>query len=202
MKNAGWALLLVAGGSTWLAAGCATPAAEPKVSPPEKPPAIESAGPEEAKILEELLKGRSSAEQQGVMASQRHYELALAWFNKGDFEKAKVEAREAVRLWGENLAARKLLSQIYELIAGSPPAGIFEHDVRHAMVGVEQAQIEIATHMIHGERFFNARMYESAIREFEAADLKIKMLPAEVKAMNDLAPKVKEYLLRSKNAVR
>ena len=184
-----------------LVAGCAA-SDSPKPLPPEAPPAVEAAGPEEAKVLEELLKGRTPAEQQAVMASQRHYELALAWFNQGDFEKAKVEAREAVRLWIENVAARKLLAQVYEIIAGSPPGGIFEHDVRHAMVGVEQAQIEIANHLIHGERFFNARMYESALREFEAADLKIKMLPAEVKAMNDLAPKVKDYLARSKAALR
>lgn len=193
MKNAAWALVLLG--------ACSAPPPRAAVEP-EKPPAVEAAGPEEARILEELLRGRTAAEQQPILASQRHYELALAWFNQGDFEKAKVEARESVRLWGENLAARKLLSQVYEIIVGSPPGGIFEHDVRHAMVGVEQAQIEISNHLVHGERFFNARMYESAIREFEAADLKIRMLPAEVKAMNDLAPKVKEFLLRSKNALR
>lgn len=193
MRHATWALLL--------AASCATAAPPPAVEP-AKPVVVEAAGPDEAKVLEELLKGRTAAEQQAVMASQQHYELALAWFNRGDFEKAKVEAREAVRLWPEHLAARKLLSQVYEIIAGSPPGGIFEHDVRHAMVGVEQAQIEIANHLIHGERYFNARMYGSAVREFESALLKLQFIPAEVKAMNELRPRAQDLLLRSKNALR
>ena len=186
-----WAILL---------AGCAT-SAPPPAAEPEKPVVIEAAGPEEAKVLEELLQGRTASEQQAILASQRHYELALAWFNKGDFEKAKVEAREAVRLWSENLAARKLLSQVYEIVAGSPPGSIREYDLRQSIVAVEQAQIEITNHMIHGERFFNARMYESAIREFESALLKIRLMPADVKAMNDLAPKATESLRRAKNAI-
>jgi tetratricopeptide (TPR) repeat protein len=193
MKHAAWMLVL---------AGCATSPSTPPPAEPEKPVVVEAAGPEEAKILEELLKGRTSAEQQAILTSQRHYELALAWFNKGDFEKAKVEAREAVRLWPEHLAARRLLSQVYEIIAGSPPGSLPEHDLRQSIVAVEQAQIEITNHMIHGERFFNARMYESAIREFESALLKIRLITADVKAMNDLVPKAKEMVARSRNALR
>jgi tetratricopeptide (TPR) repeat protein len=193
MRNATWALLL--------AAGCSA-AQPPPTGPSPEPAAVQAAGPDEARILEELVRERSVAEQQAILGSQRRYELALAWFDKGDFEKAKVEAREAVRLWPEHLAARKLLAQIYELIAGSPPGGIFEHDVRHAMVAVEQAQVEITTHMIHGERYLGARMYESAAREFESALLKLQFIPADVKAMNDLRPKAKEMLLRSRNAAR
>ncbi len=190
MRHASWFLLL--------AAGCSTPEPPGPVEP-ETPGVIESAGPDEAKLAEDLFKGRTAAEQQAILASQRHYELALSWFNRGDFEKAKVEARESVRLWIENLAARKLLSQVYEIIAGSPPGGLF--DLRPTIVGVEQAQIEITNHMIHGERFFNARLYESAVREFESALLKISLIPADVKAMNDLRPRAQDYLLRSKNAI-
>ncbi len=189
MKRATWAVLLAAGCST------AAPTA------PEAPAPTEAPGPEEARILEELRREPVPADAH-ARSSQRHYELALAYFNKSDFEKAKVEAREAVRLHPENLAARKLLAQIHEIVAGSPPGGIFEHDVRHAIVGVEQAQVEIANHMVHGERFFNARMYDRAIREFESALLKLQFIPADVKTMNELRPKAKEMLLRSKNARR
>jgi tetratricopeptide (TPR) repeat protein len=182
-----------------LLAGCAT-SPPPAAAPVPAPAPIEAAGPEERKVLEEILRGRPPAEQQAILASERHYELALAFFDAGDFEKAKVEAREAVRLRIENLAARKLLAQIYEIIAGGPAPGIFEHDVRHAKVAVEQAQIEIAVHMVHGERYFEARMYESAIREFESALLKMQLIPADVKAMNDLRPRAKDFLARSKAA--
>lgn len=98
MKRTGWLLLL---------AGCAAPAKEVAV---DVPPAVVAPAP-----VPEL----ASREEQGRAAeSQRWYERALGWFNRGDFDKAKEAARKAVQASGDNLAARKLLDDIHSIVAG------------------------------------------------------------------------------------
>src|SRR5258706_10589070 len=90
-----------------LLAGCSAPAAVPAPAP-VRDPEIQAENPEWRRIAEELAKGLSVGEQQKLMESERHYSLALAWFNKADFEKARIEAQLAVDAAPENLAARKL----------------------------------------------------------------------------------------------
>ena len=192
--------------SVLLLAGCSAPAPAPEAKP-EKAEAkveIQAESPEWRKITEELLKGRTVAEQQKMMESERHYELGLAWFNKGDFEKAKLEAQRAVSDWPEHLAARKLLADVNEILVGGPTGlrGIGDHDLRVALVTVEQQQLEITNHIVHGGRFLDAKMYQSALREFENAEFKIRNMPYDVKAMNDLLPKVREMKARAKSSIR
>ena len=197
MKNVAWVLLL---------AGCSTPPPE-RATPPERPEpevAIQAENPEWRKIPEELLKGRPAAEQQRILESERRYQLALAWFHKADFEKAKIEAQLAVQAWPEHLAARKLLADVGEILVGAPTGlrAIGDHDLRVAQVTVEQQQLEITNHLLHGGRFLDDRMYRSALREFENAEFKIRNMPYDVKAMNDLLPKVREMIARAKSSVR
>src|SRR5262245_23158701 len=187
-------------------AGCSTSAPAPVAESPKQdaPVAIQARDPEWQKLAEELTKGMTVTEQQRALEGQRHYELALAWFNKGDFDKAKVEAQIAVEKFPENVAARKLLSDVNEIISGKPsglrtPA---DQELRVAMVRVEQAQIEITNHILHGERFLNAAMYKSALREFENAEFKIRNMPYDVKTQNDLLPKVRESIVRAKSMLR
>jgi hypothetical protein len=189
-----------------LAAGCSAPPAEPapRAKEPEAPVAIEAENAEWQKIAEELTKGRTVAEQQRLFESERHYQLALAWFNKADFEKARIESQLAVNVWPEHLAARKLLSDVGEIIVGGPVRipGIGEQDLRVARVTVEQQQLEITNHLLHGGRFLDAKMYRSALREFENAEFKIRNMPYDVKSMNDLLPKIREYSARARSSLR
>src|SRR5262245_43846221 len=113
MKKAWWILAL---------AGCASPAPAPAPKPeaPEAKVEIQAENPEWQKITEELLKGRSVPEQQKILEAERRYQLALAWFHKGDFEKTRIEAQLAVQAWPEHLAARKLLADAGEIIVGAP----------------------------------------------------------------------------------
>src|SRR6185295_9803890 len=123
-----------------LLAGCSTAAPAPEAGPaaakPESPVVVEAESPEWKKIAEELAKGRTVGEQQQMAESERRYGLALAWFNKGDFDKAKIEAQAAVAAWPEHLAARKLLSDVNEIIIGGPARipSIGESDLRVALV--------------------------------------------------------------------
>jgi len=174
------------------------PGAVPAAAPP---PVVEAANPEAEKVLKELMAGRTAEEQQQIAVSQKHYEIALAYFNRGDFERAKVSVQEAVRVWPENIPARKLLTEVGDLIIGRPagPRAIGEQAAREAQVATEQAQLEIQMHLVHGQRYFDAKMYESAIREYENAEFKILHLPYDVKAMNDLLPKVRDGVARSKS---
>lgn len=186
----------------------ALPQAEPTPPPPapepQKPLTIQASTPEMEKIAQELARGGTRDEQQRRAASQQHYELALRHHDKGDFEKARVEAEKALQIWPENLAARKLLADIQQMLVGGRAEfgarSIADKAAQDMLVRIEQAQIEIVRHIREGERYFNARMYEEAIREFENAEFKIVHIPYEVKAMNDLLPRVREAIVKAKNA--
>src|SRR5262245_40316960 len=201
MKNALWIGIL---------AGCSAspPAPEPVLyrDPPKQECkiVIEAESQEWQKIAEELTKGRSVGEQQKLLESERHYQLGLSWFNKGDFDKAKEQAQLAVQKWPEHLAARKLLADVNGIIVGGSDRfpSIPEHDLRVSLVTVEQQQLEITNHILHGGRFLDAKMYKSALREFENAEFKIRNMPYDVKTMNDLLPKVQEMKTRAKSSIR
>ncbi len=185
-------------------AGTQEPETQEPAPPELKPVVIEAENPEWEKRAQDLVRGRTAGEQQKIYQSQQHYQLALAYQNKGDFEKARIEAQKAVECWHENLEARKLLNEIQQVIIGGRQEfgarALGEKEVAEWKVKVEQAQIEITKHIRDGERFFNARMYEEAIKEFENAEFKIVHIPYDVKAMNDLLPSVRSYVIKSKNA--
>lgn len=183
--------------------------AEPAPPPPapetqKKPLTVQASTPEMEKIIQELARGGTRDEQQRRVASQQHYEVALRYHDKGDFEKARVEAEKALQIWPENLAARKLLADIQQMLVGGRAEfgarSIADQSVQAFRVQIEQAQIEIARHIREGERYFNARMYDEAIREFENAEFKIVHIPYEVKAMNELLPRVREAVVKARNA--
>jgi tetratricopeptide (TPR) repeat protein len=176
-------------------AGCAAPSPAPApVPPPRKAEAVEAPA-----AVDELLRGRSAEEQARIMESERWYEIALGWFNKGDFEKAKEAARRAVQVWPEHLSARKLLADIYSILVGNGPVPTpAEHDVRVALVRTEQAQIEITKHVVDGRRYLGAKMYASALKEFEAAELKIRAMPYDVEAAKSLLPEIRAGIAASR----
>ncbi|HUR38996.1 MAG TPA: hypothetical protein VM222_05860, partial [Planctomycetota bacterium] len=184
------------------------PAQEPGTPPPppdtSKALQVQASSPEMEKIAQELARGRSTADQQAIFESQQHYEQALMFNNRGDFDKAKIEAQKAVEAWHENVAARKLLNDVNRITVGGRPelgARSIAEDARDDFrVRIEQAQIEITKHVRDGERYLNARMYDQAVREFENAEFKIQNIPYEVKAMNDLLPLVKDSIVKSRNA--
>ena len=161
---------------------------EPGAPPPSpetrKAVQVQAASPEMEKIAQELARGRSAQEQQQIYESQRHYEQALMFNNRGDFDKAKIEAQKAVEAWHENVAARKLLNDVNRITVGGRPelgARSIAEDARDDFrVRIEQAQIEITKHVRDGERYLNARMYEQAVKEFENAEFKILNIPYEV----------------------
>ncbi|HYE98698.1 MAG TPA: tetratricopeptide repeat protein [Planctomycetota bacterium] len=174
-----------------LLAGCASP--QPTASPPGPPPAERTAavGPAEA-----------PPSPAPSSPSDGEYRRALACFNRGEFEKAREAAQRAIQLDPGNLAARALLDDIHAVRVGTPagalPTG--RPDVRRHLVSVEQAQVEVAKHVRDGGRYLSARMYASAIREYEAAELKIRAIPYEVSALNDLLPEIREGLARARSA--
>lgn len=173
-------------------------------APTDKAVQVQASSPEMEKIAQELARGRSASDQQAIYESQRHYEQALMFNNRGDFDKAKAEAQKAVEAWHENTAARKLLNDVNRITVGGRPelgARSIAEDARDDFrVRIEQAQIEITKHVRDGERYLNARMYDQAVKEFENAEFKIQNIPYEVKAMNDLLPLVKDSIVKSRNA--
>jgi len=184
-----------------LLAGCSSPPPVPEAAPP---PAVEAASPEWAAIAEEAMKGRPVEEQRRLLEAERRYQLALAWFNKGDFDKAKSEAQIAVQAWPEHLPARHLLADVNEIIVGGPTRlrGIGDHELQVTRVTVEQARLEIENHLLQGKRALDAQLYASALREFESAEFKIRNLPVDVESMNDLLPGLKALKARATSSLK
>src|SRR6185295_11148766 len=135
------------------------PAQEPAAPGPvtDKAVQVQASSPEMEKIAQELARGRSASDQQAIYESQRHYEQALMFNNRGDFDKAKTEAQAAVQAWHENTAARKLLNDVNRITVGGRPelgARSIAEDARDDFrVRIEQAQIEITKHVRDGERY-------------------------------------------------
>lgn len=189
-----------------LAAGCSSvPAAAPPPSGKGRDPvAIEAESPEWARIAQEAARGRSVGEQQRMAESEQRFQLALAWFNRGDFDKAKTEAQAAIQAWPEHLSARKLLDDVNDIIVGGPTRlrTIGDQEVLVARITVDQARLEIENHLIHGKRFLDAGLYAAALREFENAEFKIRNLPTEVRSMNELLPGIQALETRAKSSIR
>ncbi len=151
-----------------------------------------------------LARGRTAQEQTRVTESQDHYQLALRHHHKGESEKAAIEARRAVEAWPENLAARKLYNDIQQLIVGgraeSGARPLTDQAVTDFRVRFDQGQLEITKHVRNAERYSQARMYDEALRELQSAEFKIESIPYEVKAMNELLPRVRDAAVRARNA--
>ena len=155
------------------------------------------------KIAEDLTHGRSIAEQEMIHRSQMYYEIALTYHARSDFDRAREKARKALTVWPGNRAARKLLSELNSLIdsPGRLPVGP-RTEVRMARIRIEQTQIEISKHLRDGERYYNARMFDQALREFDSAIFKIHAIPYNVESMNSLLPEAGEMVIRTRNALR
>ena len=176
---------------------------------PQDPPAkaggdIQAQDAEWRRIAEEAFKKYSLQDQQRISESNEFYRLASKWKDAGDFEKAKDAAQKSVAAWPENMDARRLLAEINSVIVGGREnfgaGSISQEAVERFKIQIEQAQIEITNHIRNGERFYNIRQFEDAIREFESADFGIKHIPFEVKAMQALQRPVEDWLRKSRDA--
>jgi len=156
------------------------------------------------KDAQALLHGRTADEQERIRASQRQYEEALRHHHEGRFEEAKLASQRAVASWTGNVAARKLLADVSQIFVGGRAEfgtrELADHARSDFRVRIEEAQIEITKHVRDGERYLQARMYEEAQREFKAAEHKIGAIPYDVKAMNDLLPRVRDSFVKAENA--
>ena len=178
-----------------------TPAAP--VTPPQDPGKIEAQDENWRKIAEEVAKSRTVQQQEKFTESSAHYERALEFHKRGDFERAKESAQKAIDSWPANLEARKLLSQINALLTGHGAQGASaeQERIRDEMrVQIERAQLEITSLIREGDRYRAVGDYENALRQFEEAEFKIKSIPYNLKAMKDLLPRVEEYIRRTREA--
>ncbi len=183
-------------------AGCSTPSSP--TSKPDAPPVIQAENPEWAKIAEEAVKGMPAEDQRKMVEADAHFHLALAFFNRADFDRAKEEAQRCIQLWPEHYAARDLLNDVNGIIVGGPVA-LRDFDHRWALcfrVKVQQALLEIENHVRQGGRYMDARMYDKALREFENAEFKIVNMPGDTPSLNDLLPKVRAMLARAKSSLK
>ena len=179
------------------AGGQDTPAPKPE---PKDPGKIDAQDENWKKIAEEVAKSRTVQEQQQIIESQAHYDRALEYRNRGDFERAKESAANALKSWPGNVEARKLLADINAILTGAT-AGTEQDRIKNEMiVQIERAQLEITSLIREGDRYRAVGDYENALKQFEEAEFKIKSIPYNLKAMKDLLPKVEEYIRRTREA--
>src|SRR5688572_3977565 len=88
-------------------------------APPQEPGKIDAQDENWKKIAEEAAKSRTVQQQEKFAESSAHYDRALEFERRGDFERAKESASKAVDAWPANLEARKLLNRINSLLSGS-----------------------------------------------------------------------------------
>lgn len=177
---------------------------KPADTPAYDPSKVQAQDENARKILEEVAKGRTLQDQQRVSESSALYDQALGFYEKGDFAQAKAAVDAAVEKWPGNLQARKLQGEINSILTG-PSAqhgtgGLAEKVREELIMRIEQSQIEITNHIREGERHYQVRDYETALRHFEEAEFKIKNIPYEVPAMAQLLPKLTENIRRTRDA--
>jgi tetratricopeptide (TPR) repeat protein len=180
------------------------PQPEPESKAPAKNPTLQAQDEENRKRLEEAMKTHSVQDQQRLAESNQYYHRALAFKDSGQLDKAKEEAMKAVERWPGNAEARKLLAELNAVMVGGRgeqnARSIAQDQLDEFKVKVEQAQMEITNHIRQGERFYAVREYDSAVREFEQAEFKIKSIPYDIRAMKELLPKVSDYLNKTRDA--
>jgi len=132
-----------------------------------------------------LLPGQTPQEQERQYESQRHHEQAMEFRYAHEWAKAKGEAAKALECWQENTEARRFMDELGK---------------DEFRVTMDQARIEITKHVRDGQRYFNARMYEQAKREYEDAEFKILNLPSEQKELTELLPVLGDSISKSRNA--
>ena len=85
-----------------------TPTAEqPKETtpPPQDTGKIEAQDENWKKIAEEVAKSRTVQQQEKFVESSAHYDRALEFHKRGDFERAKESAQKAIDAWPASLEA-------------------------------------------------------------------------------------------------
>ncbi|MHC4605686.1 MAG: hypothetical protein ACYTAF_01965 [Planctomycetota bacterium] len=174
----------------------------PETAQPGLPqPGVEAQDDEWQKIAEEAMKAYTLGEQQQISESQNYYRIALAYRDRGDFEKSKQNCERAVQIWPGNVEARKLLAEINQIRVGGREqygaVSVAQDQLDRYRVQVEQATLEITNHIRNGERYYNARMFDDAIDEFENAEFKIRAIPLDVPKLKDLLPKVQSMISRA-----
>src|SRR5262245_36467217 len=152
--------------------------ATPQGAPIDKTGEIDAQDEQWRKVAEEAFKKYGLQDQQKIAESQEWYRQAVAWKDKADFQKARELAQKSVQAWPENQDGRRLLAEVNALIVGGREnfgqQSMAEKAKEQFQVQLEQAQIEITNHIRNGERFYNVREYDKAIRELEDATFKIK----------------------------
>jgi len=162
--------------------------------------------PDEAarRALEEAMKSHSVQDQARLSESDQLRRRALAFKDAGELHKAKQEAMRAVERWPGNAGARKLLAELNAVMVGGRgeqnPRSVGQDQLDEFKVNIERSQMEITNHIRQGERFYAVREYDSALREFEQAEFKIKSIPYDVIAMKELLPKISDYVGKARDA--
>ena len=181
-----------------------TPADAPKADmPPQDPGKIEAENEEWRRIAEEAAKSRTVNQQEKHAESTAHYDRALEFEKRGDFDRAKQSAMKALEAWPSNLEARKLLNRMNDLLSGGGAQGSATEQERlrnEIKVQIERAQLEITSLIREGERYRAVADYDNALQRFEEAEFKIRSIPYILKAMKDLLPRVEEYIRRTREA--
>lgn len=181
------------------------PAAPPVAAvamPPQDdavPTPIEADTQETAELMKRLIRDMAAGNQEAQVVAERHFKLGVELADRGDFERAKLELEAAVQAWPEHAEAHRKLREVRDtLIGGRETDGIDEIETytNEEIVRIQQNHLEINNHIRKGERFFAARQYAEALKEFRDAVFKVKAIPYPHYPLKQMTGELENYVKR------
>ncbi len=179
-----------------LAAGCSSAQQQPDPARPSSAapaPVMAAEGPQETRTPQTsaewdqlLQKLRSSYEvSEGAKQAQadEHYRLAERYYQAGDYEKAKVECQNAIRINSGHAGANALFHEVM-FVKGEGGVSPFSLDadklIKEALVRHQQTLVEIDNAYATGVRAYNTGEYDQAERQFRRILEYAKWMPTGV----------------------
>ena len=138
-----------------------------------------------------VLESEKAYEEHAIERKKKEEEKLVVTGNTKTREEVTIPASE----WRD--VVEKVTSAKDAVVSQPPPP---DTTVERFKVQVEQAQIEITNHIRSGERFYNIRQYDDALRELEAASFGLKRIPFEVAALKGLEAPVDALVRRTRDA--
>lgn len=169
------------------------------------PTPIEAQDQETADLMKKLIRDMAVGNQEAQVVAERHFKLGVELADRGDFERARLELEAAVAAWPEHQEAHRKLREVRDtLLGGRATDGLDEIEMytNEETVRLQQNHLEINNHIRKGERFFAARQYEEALKEFKDAVFKVKAIPYPHYPLKQMTGELENYVKRVELKIR
>lgn len=136
-------------------------------------------------LLDQFEKEKEVRDKYNKYLAASFFKTGRAYYEEGKFMDAKKQLGEALRLDPQNAEARQLLDDVEKLL-GLRQASVLEDQVNQQKVARDFARMELDRYFEEGQKLFEARKYDDAIRKLQTVNAMAQGLSATMD--------VKEYI--------